>query len=407
MRVLWLSNTPAAGDEYVGSNGTGGWLKSLDKSIQDKIELHVVFRGYNYPQEFKVRNTYYHCVTPNQPDFLISRIKFWIQRLIGKHTERDRILAIVKKIQPEIIHIHGTETSWIQIVEHIQNTPILLSVQAILTVMTHKYYCGIQKNDLPMFSSYKKDYGYYRKRASDERKFIRHIHYLLGRTDWDRRVYSILAPHAKYYVINEVLREGFYQVHWQEHHRKDGKLIIHTTTGIHIFKGLETICEAIYELVNLGINLEWRIAGVPEDCCFVRIIKHKLGKRYPKEGLQMLGSLNEESLIKKMLEADMYVSPSHQDNSPNALCEATLLGMPCISTYAGGSGTIVNDGVTGILVQDGDPWAMAGAVLEMANKRDMAINYGMAARRTALARHNKEIITDNLIKIYHDLTLKR
>ena len=33
IKVLWFSNTPAAGDEYISSNSTGGWLKSLDKAI--------------------------------------------------------------------------------------------------------------------------------------------------------------------------------------------------------------------------------------------------------------------------------------------------------------------------------------------------------------------------------------
>ena len=34
MRILWFSNTPAAGDDFFSSKSTGGWLKSLDKAIQ-------------------------------------------------------------------------------------------------------------------------------------------------------------------------------------------------------------------------------------------------------------------------------------------------------------------------------------------------------------------------------------
>jgi glycosyltransferase involved in cell wall biosynthesis len=101
-----------------------------------------------------------------------------------------------------------------------------------------------------------------------------------------------------------------------------------------------------------------------------------------------------------MLEAHVFVSPSHQDNSPNALCEATMLGMPCISTCAGGSSTIVKDGITGILVQDGDPWSMAGAIIEMANDRFMANKYAKEARKEAVVRHDKKTIVESLVEVY-------
>ena len=37
-----------------------------------------------------------------------------------------------------------------------------------------------------------------------------------------------------------------------------------------------------------------------------------------------------------LLDSHLYVYPSLMDNSPNALCEAQLLGVPCIATYVGG-----------------------------------------------------------------------
>lgn len=403
IKVLWFSNTPAAGDEYISSSGTGGWLKSLDKAIQDKIDLHVVFHGQGYPAEFKVGKTLYYCVSPRSKK---ERIYNKIRTLFGKQPETERNLAIVRKVNPDIVHVHGTEMSWIRVVKHIQNIPVVFSVQAIVTVMTHKYYSGLLKKDVPHFSIYNKNYGYYNQRAAEERYYIQYVPNLLGRTDWDRRVYSVLAPHARYFVCNEVLRDGFYHTIWKEPNRDDNKLIVHTTTGTHLFKGLETVCQAVNLLNHIGINVEWRVAGVNEDSEFVKIIKRKLKNDYPDKGLLLLGSLSEEKLIERLLEAHIYVSPSHQDNSPNALCEATMIGMPCISTCAGGSSTIIKDGVSGILIQDGDPWVMAGAVLELWRDRKMAVCYSAAARREALMRHDKQTIVDELLKVYQELMVK-
>lgn len=400
-KVLWFSNTPAAGDEYISSNGTGGWMKSLDKAIQDNVDLHVVFCYRGYPAEFRVGKTTYYSVSTNS---LVERIKDKISFIMGKRPDVERELKVVEKVHPDIIHIHGTETPWIEILPYIKDIPVILSVQAIMTVMSHKYYSGIQKSDIPYFSIFRKFPKYHKKRVDDERLYTKYVTALLGRTEWDRRVYSVLLPDTKYYVCNEVLRDGFYKALWQDSYCAGGKLIIHTTTGAHLIKGLETICKAVSLLNNLSITIEWRVAGVKEDSEYVNIIKNKLKGDYPTKGLLLLGSLNEEELIKRMLEAHIYVSPSHQDNSPNALCEATLIGMPCISTCAGGSSTIIKDGHTGILIQDGDPWVMAGAILELARNRQLANYYARAAREEAVTRHDKQRIVENLLGIYNNIS---
>jgi glycosyltransferase involved in cell wall biosynthesis len=404
IKVLWFSNTPAAGDEYVSSNSSGGWLKSLDKAIQDKIELHVVFHDKGYPSEFKVGETNYYCVAAKS---IKQKVYGKIRMFFGKkHPEIDRCLGVVNKVKPDIIHIHGTEAIWIQIAEYIHEIPVILSIQAIVTVMVSKYYSGIQKSEIPCFSYYKKLADYYNKRASDERKYVKYVNYLLGRTTWDKQVYSVIAPHAQYFVSNEVLRDGFYNTNWQEPKRNKDKLIVHTTTGTLLFKGLETVCQALSILNDIGVDVEWRVAGVEEGSEYHRIIKRKLKNDYPQKGLVLLGPLNENDLINRMLEAHIYVSPSHQDNSPNALCEATLLGMPCVSTCAGGSSTIIKDGITGIIVQDGDPWALAGAIMELAKDRILAIRYSSEARKEAIVRHNKKAIVDNLVGIYEKILVK-
>lgn len=399
MRVLWFSNTPAAGDEYISSNGTGGWLKSLDKLIQDNVELHVAFFNRGYPKEFKVGNTTYHAVGPQT---LKERITRRIQNFIGINTDLKKNLELINKVKPDIIHVHGAELRWIQIAKY-TNVPVLLSIQTILTVMTHKFFSGISINDLPWNSKYRSDYKYYQRLVDNEREYVKYVKYVMGRTDWDRRVYSIIAPQARYFIGNEVLRDSFYTIRWTRHHRKDGKIIVHSTTGEALFKGLETICLALSELNRMGLDVEWRVAGVNAKHEFVDIIKNKLGENFPSKGLMLLGSVPEKALVDYMLEADVYVSASHQDNSPNALCEASIIGMPCVATFAGGTGTILQDKVTGLMVQDGDPWAMAGAILELVKHPDEADKYASNAREVALKRHDKTKILGEVLEAYHEI----
>lgn len=399
LRVLWFSNTPAAGDDFSADNCTGGWLKSLDKAIQDKIDLHVAFYDRKYPEHFQVRRTNYYSLASKDKLKLIRRriLLFW-----GKNPDISVYLKLIDEVKPDVIHIHGTEKNFIHIAGH-TTVPVVLSIQSIQTVMNHKYFSGIKKTELSLlyfFNDYYKAYKDFLKQGEIERECVKRLKYVIGRTDWDRRVYSVLAPGTEYFTCNEILRDSFYRNEWTEHFSTQDKMTVHTTMGPLLFKGFETICMTVSLLDKAGYRIEWRVAGVGTDSEINRIVKRKLGREYPSEGLVLLGSLNESDLVDRMLESDIFVSPTHQDNSSNALCEAMMLGMPCISTFAGGCGSLITDKVNGLLVQDGDPWALAGAVVELSQNRHLALSLGTKARKDSLMRHSPETITENLLDIY-------
>ena len=120
--------------------------------------------------------------------------------------------------------------------------------------------------------------------------------------------------------------------------------------------------------------------------------------------IKILGRIDSASeIINIMLENDIYVHPSHIENSPNSVCEAMSLGMPVIATATGGTFSLVKDNDTGILIQDGDPWSMAGTILEIYRNNDRAKNLGERARKAALERHDPNKIVSNLINIYSEI----
>lgn len=80
-----------------------------------------------------------------------------------------------------------------------------------------------------------------------------------------------------------------------------------------------------------------------------------------------------------------------------------LLGMPCITTLAGGSDSILINNKEGLVIQDGDPWSMAGAILELKNDWQQAVLYGQEARKHAMIRHDRESIVNDLLEVYQTI----
>lgn len=75
---------------------------------------------------------------------------------------------------------------------------------------------------------------------------------------------------------------------------------------------------------------------------------------------------------------DIYISPSIGEGFPNVIGEAMCCGVPCVATDTGESRRLVSD--YGIVVQPGDPAALADGILAMLDK-DNREALGAAGRR--------------------------
>jgi glycosyltransferase involved in cell wall biosynthesis len=85
-----------------------------------------------------------------------------------------------------------------------------------------------------------------------------------------------------------------------------------------------------------------------------------------------------------MGEIDVLVLPSRAEPFGTVLAEAMNAGTPAVATRVGGLAEVVDDGVTGRLVEPGDPEALAAAVLEVLARHE---EMGAAGRERARRWH--------------------
>jgi len=138
-------------------------------------------------------------------------------------------------------------------------------------------------------------------------------------------------------------------------------------------KGIEDLIKAA-DLLRDG-DVEVRIYGYGPLEDRYRTVVRKLGL----DNVRLLGSLEDADAVRAAYaEADVFALPctraenGDMDGLPTVLLEAMALGVPVVTTAVSGIPGIVRDGVSGLLVADRDPPALAAGlrtVLEMPAQR--------------------------------------
>ncbi|MGN6530137.1 MAG: glycosyltransferase [Ginsengibacter sp.] len=410
MRVLWFTNTASLSADYLNNKSIGGgWIGSLEAELANipSLQLGISFNHDCDIKPFTLGTTNYYPVYIKSPKGKIKNLILRWTKPIQNEAHIQPYLDVIQEFKPDIIHIFGTEGIFGLSISK-TNVPCVIHLQGNLTLCNHKWYSGLTAIDIlryskkwPLFKGFGLYHNYFinKKEATRERKIFQQCQFFMGRTDWDRRIASVLSPGSKYFHCDEIIRPVFFSHQWSGTKEKNSFIIL-TTIRNNIYKGLETIFECKRILNEINQKIIWKVAGIHETDEISYLLYRKYKSTFEEIGIQLLGSFHEKELVNEMLQADTFVHPSHIDNSPNSLCEAMLLGMPIIATYAGGIPSIIENKKEGLLVQDGDPYALAGAILELKENSKYANELGISARQKAMIRHQPKTIVNNLLDIY-------
>jgi glycosyltransferase involved in cell wall biosynthesis len=100
---------------------------------------------------------------------------------------------------------------------------------------------------------------------------------------------------------------------------------------------------------------------------------------------------------------DIYASPAIAEGLGLATIEAMAAGLPVVSTTAGGTPEVVEDGVTGLLVAPGKVAPLTGALLRLAKDPALRRSMGEAGRARALAEFDEDRMLDRIAALYREV----
>jgi glycosyltransferase involved in cell wall biosynthesis len=408
MKVLWFTHVPLPAmiraAEMPASGIRGHWISQLLDNIAsaDHLELAVVTA---YPgltdTPFTEKGVKYYPVS--QP----ARFPVFSTR----KRDIERCVSIVNDFQPDLVHFHGSERFYGELkAAKLISTPSVVSIQGILgPCSTWRNFFGAltpldilrstRLIELPLKLGLGWQYLNQKQGARREARILSSVEGLLGRTDWDNAYATHLNPDALYCHVGEVLRPSFSEARWllEECERYS---IFFSNAG-HPRRGTEILLDAVALLRKEFPGIRLRLAGhISERSGYGRFLRRKLGTLDLLEHVELLGFLDEQSMVKELLRAHTFAITSYIENSPNSLAEAMIVGMPCVANFVGGVPSMISDGNTGSLTTVGDAPLLAHKIRSIFSDDQHARQLGVNARLSASTRHDPATVTNQLIDAY-------
>lgn len=346
---------------------------------------------------------------------------------------------IVNMFEPDIVHCFGTEYPHTLAMCRIfpRKEQILIGLQGLCVPYAQAYFANLPEQvietvtlrDFLRKDNLRQQQKKFALRGETEREGISLAGNLTGRTEWDKSHALEWNPKARYFAMNETLRQEFYGPVWDR-----DRCVPHTifiSQGDYPLKGLHYMLLALPAILAKYPDTEVAVAGnsIVEYGTLKQKLKISAYGRYLRSlmkelGLEghvtFLGKLTAEQMRDRYLASSLYVCCSALENSPNSLGEAMLLGMPCVSADVGGIPSMFTDGVDGILYRgfgrreaaggasepdragalEAVSGRLADAVLEMWDNPQKWDEYCANARSHALETHDRNKNYQKLVEIY-------
>jgi glycosyltransferase involved in cell wall biosynthesis len=125
------------------------------------------------------------------------------------------------------------------------------------------------------------------------------------------------------------------------------------------------------------------------------------------ESISLKGLLPSSQVADLMRASRVFCLPSHKEGTPVCVMEALACGLPVVATHVGGIPDIVEDEVTGLLVEKGDIHGLANALVSLLANPDRCVRMAKKAHAFACAKLDIERTAARLVNLYQEVITVR
>ena len=178
-----------------------------------------------------------------------------------------------------------------------------------------------------------------------------------------------------------------------------GKIVITMIAGFYQRKDYETFCRTAEKLKSGHEDLVFMAIG---DGYNQGYYKSKYGQL---QNLLLTGKIEDVESYVNMCDIGVLLSNPkvHKEGISNSLMETMAFGKPVIATKGGGTNELIEDGVSGILIEPGSVADFENALFRILNDPDFARQLGDSAKIRIQEMFSIQKMVQSTIEIYSEV----
>lgn len=404
MKVLWISHDPVRLSIKTGLSASGFWKEALLNLLVNSSDITIriaspgkgrrVFENYTF--RFPKKKMYH---------------------TLPKNTVKD-LFWIIRDYKPDLIHVHGTEKPY-GLIKKYTDIPVVISLQGFLNEC---YNSVLGEIPLPLWkkartlkefmlmNSFVDIHEQWFQNSKVEKEIVEINKYFIGRTSFDRNFVLKNNSSAWYFNGNELLRDEFYQMEWDI--ANINRHTIYTSSFSNPLKGFHVLLKATNYLKEEFPDLKIIVPGKLTQWMthkylgnsYYRIIKKMIDNYTLKDKITFAGKLDGKQISQIIKNTHIFVLSSFIENSSNALGEAQIIGVPCItSSSCGGIPSLIKNNQNGLFFNKGDSYDLSRKIKRLFLNDKFSIKISENAKIFGKNFHNKNKILEQYMDIYTTL----
>lgn len=408
-RILWLTNV-----RFSTSNikATGTWLQPLAQYLTSQFEIYHISRG-NVKETIK------------EDIYGIKQYTLPYRKTIDGTQKPDNTTCkevenIIKDVNPELIHVWGTESIWayMKVLGIYNNYKVLLDMQGLMQSCYEFYYGGLAfterlkcyglKELIKPSTSISAQRRKFKRWAVVEKEILSSYDFISYQSEWIKNRLTGLGVRSLLFPTRILLRKEFYTNSWKLT-SNTSPVLFTISSGTVPYKGLHILIKACTIIKkrypNFVLNVVGNIMGSKYGIkSGYNIYLSKLIKKYNLDSnIHFCGSLSSDKIIEFQKSSDVCVVPSFVESYCLGLAEAMIIGVPTVTAYSAAMPTIAQDKTETLFYTPNDYVDCAVKILKLFEDKQLAMSISNNARKRRMLDNNINDVVDTQISIYNNI----